>query len=83
MPGKASKDIVPCLSPSLLGAEHLGPDEVRIDGLLPRVGGADLEHQGIAWSSRQCGQALDGTPCLQGEVGAMEFGQGLFNQRHP
>lgn len=32
------------LLPSLLGAEHLGPDEVCVDGLLPRIGRADLEH---------------------------------------
>ena len=70
-------------SPGFLGAEHLGPDEVCIDGFLSGVGGADLQHQGVAGSPRQRGQALDGAPCLQGKVGAMEFGQVLFNQRHP
>lgn len=71
------------LLPSLLGAEHLGPDEVCIDGFFPRVGGADLEHQGVTRSPRQRGQALNGAPCLQGKVGPVEFGQGLLNQRHP
>lgn len=71
------------LSPGLLGAEHLGPDEVRVDRLLPGVGGADLQHEGVAGSPRQRGQALDGTPRLQGKVGAVEFGQGLLDQRHP
>lgn len=70
-------------SPGLLGAEHLGPDEVRVDGFLPRVGGADLQHQGVARGPRQRGQALDGAPRLQGKVGAVELGQGLLDQRHP
>lgn len=73
----------PPLSPGLLGAEHLGPDEVRVDRLLPGVGGADLQHERVAGSPRQRGQALDGTPRLQGKVGAVEFGQGLLDQRHP
>lgn len=68
-----------CLLPCLLRAEHLSPNEVRIDGFLPGVGGADLEHEGVAGSPRQRGQALDGAPRLQGEVGAVEFGQGLLN----
>ena len=71
------------LLPCLLGAEHLGPDEVGVNGLLPGVGGADLQHQGVAGGPRQRGQALDGAPRLQGKVGAMEFGQGLLYQRHP
>lgn len=69
--------------PRLLGAQHLGPDEVRVDGLLSRIGGADLQHERVARRPRQRGQALDGAPRLQGEVGAVQLGQGLLDQRHP
>lgn len=69
--------------PCFLGAQHLGPDEVRVDGLLSRIGGADLQHERVTRRPRQRGQALDGAPRLQGEVGAVQLGQGLLDQRHP
>lgn len=72
-----------CRLPSLLGAEHFSPDEVRVDGLLPWVGRADLQHERVAGGPRQRSQALDGAPRLQGKVGAVEFGQCLLDQRHP
>lgn len=88
---KQKKFYVPCAKrgfdrydlPRLLGAQHLGPDEVRVDGLLSRIGGADLQHERVTRRPRQRGQALDGAPRLQGEVGAVQLGQGLLDQRHP
>lgn len=67
------------ISPGFFGAQHLGPGQVGVDGLLLGVGGAELEGQGLAGGPRQRGQAFDGSPCLQREVGAVDLGQGLFN----
>lgn len=69
--------------PCLFGAEHLGPDQVCINGLLLGVGGTDLEGQRFAGGPCQCGQALNGPTSLQSEVRSVQLGQGFFNQRHP
>lgn len=70
-------------SPSFFGAQHLGPDQVRVNGFFFGVGGTELQGQRLAGRPRQCGQPLDGTTCLQSKVGTVQLGQGLFNQSHP
>lgn len=70
-------------SPCFFGAQHLGPDEVCVDGFLFGVGGADLEGERLAGGPGQRGQAFDSSTCLQSKVGAMELGQCFFYQSHP
>lgn len=73
----------PSLLPSLLRTQHFGPDEVSVNGLLTGVSGADLQRQALTGSAGERGQALDGAPCLEGKVGAMQLGQCLLDEGHP
>lgn len=71
------------LSPRFFGAQHSGPDEVRVDGFFFGVCGADLQGQRLAGGAGQRGQTLDGSARLQGKVRTVELGESFFNQSHP
>lgn len=69
--------------PSLLRTQHFGPDEVSVNRFLSGVSRADLQCQALTGGTGECGQAFNGTPCLEGKVGAVQLGQRLLNEGYP